>query len=219
MFTGLIETMGTIVSVEHRGSARFFGIHPDLAGFAVSPGASVAVSGACLTLECAKGPLLYFTAVEETLDRTTLRMARPGAKVNLERALVAGGRFEGHIVLGHIDGVGTIRSERVLAGRGMRRTVEVPEAYAVFMAEKGSVAIDGISLTIAKVSGREIEVALIPRTLAATTMAQKRVGDPVNIECDVLARYLQRLARGVHCAFTEEESGATLLERMERAGL
>jgi riboflavin synthase len=216
MFTGLIETTGAVVSVERRGAGSLIAIKPESADFKALSGASVAIDGACLTVETVKGPVLYFTAVKETLDRTTLGRARPGGRVNLERALPASGRFDGHLVLGHVDGMGAIVSLSQ-ESNDCRCTVEVPENCRRFMAEKGSIAIDGISLTIAEVNDATITVALIPTTLQATTMKQKRPKDVVNIECDVIARYVSRLlSRGTDDA--EKTDGKTLYKRMEGGG-
>jgi riboflavin synthase len=225
MFTGLIETTGAIVSVEKKDGASLIGIKPLSAAFTALAGASVAVDGACLTVETVKGPVLYFTAVKETLDRTTLGRARTGGQVvNLERALAANGRFDGHLVLGHVDAVGTIAAVRTDTS-DRRMAVKVPETLMPFMAEKGSVAIDGISLTVAQAYGAEITVALIPTTCAVTAIGRKRPGDAVNIECDVIARYVYRLLTGGTEAGLEPattkiaaRSGNALLEKMEGAG-
>ena len=218
MFTGLIETTGAILSIEQRGSAVSLGIKPALQKFTAEAGASVAVDGACLTVEYLSKGVLSFTAVHETLSRTTLSRARPGMRVNLERPLSAAARFDGHIVLGHIDGVGTIIGDRHEAAAGLMRTIEVPTACLRFMAEKGSIAIDGISLTIARAEGTAITVALIPRTLETTTMGKKGVGEKVNIECDVIARYLDRLLFTEKDEGTPSSLGSSLLTKLERSG-
>ena len=220
MFTGLIETSGTIVSVEKSRGAAILGIRPDKNGFLPLPGASVAVDGVCLTLEHARGGMFYFTAVAETLGRTTLGRAKQSVGVNLEQAMPADGRFDGHFVLGHVDGMGMIVADHG-EGTGILRTIRVPENCVPLMAEKGSVAIDGISLTIAAVEGDRISIALIPRTLEATTMSLKKPGDAVNIECDVLARYVNRMMTfgGQQPEASGRTAGReTLLEQMERAG-
>lgn len=220
MFTGLIETKGTVVSVEKSRGAALLGIRPDKAGFVPGDGASIAINGVCLTLEHLRGNILYFTAVSETLDRTTLGFLRPSARVNLEQAMVAQGRFDGHFVLGHVDGIGMIEVD-VPQGTGILRTIRVPDHCVPLMAEKGSVAIDGISLTIASVESDKISIALIPRTLEATTMSLKKPGDAVNIEGDVLARYVYRMMTfgGRQPEASGRTTGrATLLEQMERAG-
>jgi riboflavin synthase len=220
MFTGLIETQGIVVSVEKARGAALLGIRPDKAGFAPLDGASVAIDGVCLTLEHARGGVLFFTAVAETLARSTLGSIRQSARVNLEQAMAASGRFDGHFVLGHIDGIGIIAGD-VPQGAGILRNVRVPTGCVPLMAEKGSVAIDGISLTIAAVENDRISIALIPRTLETTTMPLKKTGDTVNIECDVLARYMHRMVTvgGEHPESSGRTAGReTLLDQMERVG-
>ena len=217
MFTGLIETTGSIVSMEKKDGASLIGIKPLSATFIAPAGASIAVDGACLTVEIVKGPVLYFTAVKETLDRTTLGRARIGGKVNLERSLKADGRFDGHLVLGHVDAIGTIAAVRTDTG-DRRMAVKVPETLMRFMAERGSVAIDGISLTIAQAYGAEITVVLIPTTCAVTAIGRKRPGDAVNIECDVIARYVSRFLSADKGEAGGDGRETTLLQRMEGAG-
>jgi riboflavin synthase len=217
MFTGLIETTGAVVSVEKKDAACLIGIKPVSAAFTAPAGASIAVDGACLTVESVKGQSLYFTAVKETLDRTTLGRVRPGGIVNLERALLANSRLDGHLVLGHVDAIGAIAAVRIDKGdRWM--AIKVPETLLRFMAEKGSVAIDGISLTIAEVYGAEITVALIPTTCAMTAIGRKRAGDPVNIECDMIARYVSRFLTADKGEADAPGRETTLLQRMEGAG-
>jgi riboflavin synthase len=189
MFTGLIESVGMVRGIERHADAVSIAVEPHINGFSVADGGSVAVNGACLSLERREGSLLYFTAVSETLRRTTLGTLRPGDKVNLERSLRLDSRLEGHFVLGHIDGVGKLIGDRA-AGESVERRIQFPPSLRPYMAIKGSVTIDGISLTIANRDDEAITVALIPQTLAATTMLGKRPGDSVNIECDVLARYI-----------------------------
>ena len=215
MFTGLIETIGTVVAVERKGSALHLGVRPLDPNLVAAKGASVAVDGVCLTVEFSRGPALFFTAVGETVGRTTLAALKSGKTVNLERPLAAQGRLDGHMVLGHVDGVGTIVADRT-EDAGRRRTIEVPKALRRFMAEKGSVAIDGISLTIAEAGTTTIAVALVPLTLTATTMGTKRIGDRVNIECDVIARYLDRLLSGTPAAPANRTD--SLPQQMERLG-
>jgi riboflavin synthase len=192
MFTGLIETIGTVRSLERRTGGLVLGIQPHAAGFMVGVGGSVAIDGVCLSLERGEGESLLFTAVAETLGRTTLGGLRVGAEVNMERALRLDSRLDGHIVLGHVDEVGKILADRTV-GESLERRILFPPALRPFMAVKGSVAIDGISLTIAACVDDAIAVALIPLTLRSTTMPRKRPGDRVNIECDVLARYIFRM--------------------------
>jgi len=211
MFTGLIETTGELTEILRQSSGMVFGVKPGIRPFATVPGASISVNGACLTVESIAGEVVFFTAVGETLARTTLQKARVGDRVNLERALPVNGRMEGHFVLGHVDGVGAITFQR-RNGNSMVCGIRAPEATRPYMAEKGSVAIDGISLTIAGYQDGEIEIAFIPYTLEHTSMARKRVGDEVNVECDVLARYIARWAQ------TETRGEGSIIDLLERSG-
>jgi riboflavin synthase len=215
MFTGLIETTGVIASARQRDGAVELCIKPDAAGFAVETGASAAVDGVCLTLEKSDAAgRLFFTAVAETAARSSVGKARAGLRVNLERAMPAAGRLDGHIVLGHVDAVGRITSDERI-GVGIVRTIEIPEELSPLTAEKGSIAVDGVSLTIAKAEPGRVSISLIPATLSRTTQGTKKPGDSVNIECDVLARYIYGMIRaGVRIDSQKE----TLVEKMERLG-
>jgi riboflavin synthase len=222
VFTGIIETIGTIKEIRRGDRSATIGILPDMTGYAVAEGGSVSVDGICLTLESARGNVLYFTAVLETLGRTTLLSKRESDRVNLERALPVSGRLDGHIVLGHVDATGTIVGDRN-EGDAVVRTIRVPDTLLPFLAEKGSVAVDGISLTVAGKPSDSIAVSLVPFTLAKTTMPLKRPGDTVNIECDVIVRYCARLlaAAGGNSRNPQEvlrASGTSLLDTMERLG-
>lgn len=189
MFTGLIETLGTIHSIQRGNKSLTLRIIPDSDDYAVAIGSSVAVDGTCLTVESISGKVLSFTAVYETLEHTTITQIKAGDRVNLERSLRLNDRFEGHVVLGHVDDVGRIVSDQ-RCGDSLLRTIWVPENLRRFMAHKGSAAIDGISLTIAETREETVTVSLIPHTLSKTTMGIKRSGSQVNVECDVFARYI-----------------------------
>lgn len=189
MFTGLIEAVGTVKSVNRGSKSLKLGIDAGLGDYTVSIGGSVAVNGACLTVELITGNVLFFTAVNETLENTTLTQIKVGDRVNLERAMRLSDRLDGHLVLGHVDGVGRISADRKV-GDSLLRTLWIPEPLRKFMAKKGSVAIDGISLTIAGNTEETIIVSLVPHTMAGTTMETMRVGREVNVECDILARYI-----------------------------
>lgn len=194
MFTGLVETVGEVASVVERGRSVLLGVAPDHSDFGVRIGGSVAVDGVCLTVEEVRSGVLFFTAVSETLARTTLARVRPGVGVNLERAMRLNDRLEGHIVLGHVDGVGRIASDQPV-GDSVVRSIRVPAGLRPLMAPKGSVALDGISLTVVEIREDTVNVSLVPHTLARTTWQRKRPGDCVNIECDLFARYIfQHLA-------------------------
>lgn len=217
MFTGLIECTGTVVSASRTGSNIVIGIEPGMKSFTTCVGASVAIDGACLTVERIEGSTCFFSAVLETLNRTTLKSALPGRAVNMERALKMGDRLDGHFVAGHIDGVGTIVRDRDCDG-SVLRIIRVPEELDEFMAEKGSVAIDGISLTIASSGKSEISISCIPLTLKKTVLSQKKAGDQVNIECDVLARYTKRIINSGRNGSMSGKSNESLLLKMEGAG-
>ena len=215
MFTGIIETLGTVTGTRHEGTSIVLFIEPDADCFDIATGASVAIDGVCLTLETPDRRILQFRAVAETLNHTTLYNIRNGRRVNLERAAMIGQRFDGHLVYGHVDGVGRITGDREMNG-SLIRTVSIPAELSRYMALKGSVALDGISLTIARSDAGEISISFIPHTLATTTMAKKRPGDAVNIECDIVARYLDHLLHGKNRSGTP--SGESLLTIMERSG-
>lgn len=191
MFTGIVTDLGAVRSVEKRGDSRFLvATGYDMEGVAI--GASIACSGACLTV-VDKGPDWFATDVSaETLARTTLGDWGPGTRVNLERPLRAGDELGGHIVLGHVDGVGEIAG-REPVGDSVRLEIAAPDSLARFIAEKGSIAVDGIALTVNRVAGARFEVNVIPHTLACTTLGAAALGARVNLEVDVLARYVARL--------------------------
>ncbi len=199
MFTGLVEELGTIEAIEPRGEGRRFGIRAAAVLADARVGDSLAVDGCCLTLVERADDRFAVEAVPETLARTTLGERRAGDRVNLERALRFDQRLGGHLVQGHVDGVGTVRAV-VPEGAGARVTIDVPAALARFVAEKGSLAVDGVSLTVAREVADGCEVVLIPHTLAHTTAGDWRAGRRVNLEVDLVARYLARLL---------DESGAS----------
>ena len=192
MFTGLVETVGTVASALRRMGSLRLAVESDWPAGEVRTGDSVAVDGVCLTASAVAARRIAFDVVPETLSRTTLGRARAGRRVNLERALRLGERLGGHLVQGHVDGTARVLSvER--AGDGRRVRIELPAALSRYVAEKGSVAIQGVSLTIARVLARSFEVALVPETLARTTLSDLAGGDEVHLEVDLLARYLERL--------------------------
>jgi riboflavin synthase len=192
MFTGIVEAMGTVVEVADTGGKRRLAI--DAGGLAegLGVGESVAVNGVCLTAVEVAGSVLAVEAVEETLARSNLGLLAEGSRVNLERPLRADGRFDGHIVQGHVDGVGRVRSATP-EGASIRLWIDAPPALRRYLAEKGSVAVDGVSLTVSGVDGTGFEVVLIPHTLEVTLFGARRPGDAVNLEADVIAKYVERL--------------------------
>jgi riboflavin synthase len=193
MFTGLITDMGAVERlVPRQGGARLTLRPRAMDVDALVLGESVACSGVCLTVVERGGGLVSFDAVPETLSRTTVGGWRPGSIVNLERALALGDRLGGHLVQGHVDAVGEVLT-RVAEGQGARLAISLPAAIAPLVAEKGSIAVDGISLTVAAAGRDRFEVALIPETLARTTLGEARSGTKVNLEVDVVARHVARL--------------------------
>jgi riboflavin synthase len=192
MFTGIVTGIGEVVGVEKRGDARFeIATHGDLATVAI--GASIACAGCCLTV-VARTPGSFSVDVSaETLSKTTMGAWQRGTRINLERALRMGDELGGHVVSGHIDGVGEIVSI-VPEGDSKRFRFRVAPELARFIAAKGSVTLDGTSLTVNEVAGLEFGVNIIPHTQAITTWGQAKLGGRVNVEIDMLARYVARLA-------------------------
>src|SRR5512138_3726584 len=193
MFTGLVADVGVVERVSPRqGGARLTLRPRSLPVDELVLGESVACSGVCLTVVERGGGLASFDAVPETLSRTTIGGWHPGTRVNLERALALGDRLGGHLVQGHVDAVGEVLS-RAVEGQGARLAMSLPASIAMLVAEKGSIAIDGVSLTVAAAGRDRFEVALIPETLARTTLGEARPGSKVNLEVDVVARHVARL--------------------------
>lgn len=193
MFTGLVEGQGIVRAILPEGDAIRLEIETgDAIGTGLGSGDSVAINGCCLTVVETSGTVAAFQAGTETLSRTNLGRLDPGHRVNLERSLPVDGRLGGHFVQGHIDGVGQIASiDR--DGEWVTMWFEVAESLAPFLVPKGSVAIDGISLTVVEADESRFSVALIPHTLEVTTLGDRAVGDEVNIETDILGKYVQRL--------------------------
>jgi riboflavin synthase len=187
MFTGLVREVGTVVSFDD-GRLRVE------SSLEAAIGDSVAIAGVCLTVVDGDRRTLAFDAVPETLERTTLGRLAAGSAVNVEPALRAGEELGGHYVQGHVDGTGRIRSVEP-EGEGRRLLIDAPPEVLRYCVEKGSVAVDGVSLTIAAVDDAGFAVALVPHTLAVTTLGSAAVGDEVNLEADVLAKYVERLTR------------------------
>ncbi len=187
MFTGIVREVGSVVGSEGGDEGVRLEIDAPATAPTVEIGGSVAINGVCLTVESVDGTVLAFHAVPETLSRTTLGELGASAPVNLEPALRAGDAMGGHVVQGHVDGVGRVRE------LGELTWLDAPEDVLRYCVEKGSIAVDGTSLTVAAVDAEGFAVALIPHTLEATTLGGLEPGDPVNLEGDVLAKYVERL--------------------------
>ncbi len=192
MFTGIVRERGRVVAIDGGVDGVRLRIEAPRTAAQTAIGDSVAINGVCLTATSVEGAELAFDAVAETLRRTSLGRLEPGSEVNLEPALRAGEPLGGHIVQGHVDGVGRVRSLEPV-GDGAELTVEVPPELLRYCVEKGSITVDGVSLTIATLAADAFSIALIPHTLAETTLSRLAPGDEVNLEVDVLAKYVERL--------------------------
>jgi len=192
MFTGIIEDTGKILRIENRGQEKrlILEIRFDLTE--VQLGDSINVNGVCLTVAEKKEQTIGLDLSPETLQRTTLTKLKQGDKANLERALKLSDRLGGHIVTGHIDGIGVI-SERRTERNFIHLRIRVPHSVSKYVVQKGSIAIDGISLTVNEYQGEEIRLTLIPYTLEKTNLMEKRVGDEVNVEADILGKYVEKV--------------------------
>ena len=187
MFTGIVEARGQVRSANGRLQIEAGALSDDL-----SVGDSISVNGVCLTVADRGESGLAFDLAAETLERTTLGALGAGDPVNLERPVTLLTRLGGHLVQGHVDGVGAVRQIETIEG-GATMRISLPEALRPYLVEKGSIAVDGVSLTIAELEEDAFTVALVPHTLDATTLGTTRVGDPVNLEVDVLAKYVESL--------------------------
>lgn len=196
MFTGIIQSVGEIAAVEAKGNdARIRVLTNELDLADVQLGDSIAVNGVCLTAVELPGDGFWADVSGETLSVTTFKSLVVGTKTNLEKALTPTTRLGGHLVSGHVDGIGKV-VERYDDGRSVRFHIQTPDDMAKYIAEKGSVCVDGISLTVNAVKGAIFELNIVPHTLQETTMGQFKVGTEVNLEVDIIARYLERLILG-----------------------
>ena len=190
VFTGIVEAIGTVIGTSKTAEGRRLQL--EVAGWDVlAVGSSIAVNGVCLTaLDTTVG--VEVDVVPETLNRTNLGLLTPGDSVNVERAMPANGRFDGHVVQGHVDGTGTVESVTREEG-GVLLSVATSRHLSRYVVEKGSITVDGVSLTVAGLDESGFDVALIPHTLEVTTLGFRNVGDVVNLEVDILAKYVERL--------------------------
>ena len=192
MFTGLVEECGAVSALALAENGARLSVRAPLVSSDARIGDSIAVNGCCLTVTAREGEALSFDLLRETLDRTSLRGAQPGTVVNLERALAAHARLGGHFVQGHIDGAAEVLAlERV--GADHRLEIALPAEFAKYVAYKGSIAIDGISLTVAEVRAASFVVWIIPHTMAGTNLRTRKAGERVNLEFDLLAKYVERI--------------------------
>jgi riboflavin synthase len=210
MFTGLVAELGEAVSLKRQAKGAVLDVRAgEIAGEAAI-GDSIAISGACLTVTAIKQDTMSFDLSEETLRSTTLGSLKPGDRVNLESSLRADGKLGGHFVTGHVDAVGRIKS-RTKEGETFRFEIEAPAEVLDFLVEKGSVAVDGISLTVVDVLSGSFTVVIIPHTAEVTTIGLKGPGDPVNLEADILGKYVLRF-------LDKARSGSTLMKKLKEGG-
>ena len=192
MFTGIVRELGVVVEAEEAGGGRALAVRAPATASRTRVGDSIAIDGCCLTATEVADGTIRFQAVPETIARSTLGTLERNEQVNVEPAIRAGEELGGHYVQGHVDAVGRIRSVEA-EGQGFRVVVEAPEAVLRYCVEKGSVTVDGVSLTVAELVDDGFAVALVPHTLEATTLSALRPGQAVNLEADVLAKYVERL--------------------------
>jgi riboflavin synthase len=194
MFTGIVEELGTLAAFEDLGEAARLTVSGPLVAKDAAHGDSVAVNGVCLTVVSIDGDTFTADVMRETLTRSALGALRPGDPVNLERAATLVTRLGGHLVQGHVDGVGTVTG-RHRAAHWEVVTIGLPPGLSRYVVEKGSITVDGVSLTVAGIEGDALSVSLIPTTLEVTTLGRAAVGAPVNLEVDVIAKYVEKLVR------------------------
>ncbi len=192
MFTGIIESVGSVLALKSQQMGMALEIESGLDLTRDALGDSIAVDGVCLTMTARNGGRFTALASAETIGRSTLGQLKPGAKVNLERALTLSARLGGHLVLGHVDTVSSIR-EKVMVGESLRLVIDLPQEYARYVIEKGSIAVDGVSLTVNAMNTQSFTLNIIPHTLASTSLTLKGPGARVNLEFDVIGKYVERL--------------------------
>lgn len=217
MFTGIIEEIGRINAIRHGAHSAVLVINAsDIMGD-VHIGDSIAVNGVCLTVTAFTKEGFCADVMHETLNRSSLAALKPGSMVNLERAMAAGGRFGGHIVSGHVDGVGTI-CEVTKDDNAVWYRIKAEDKVLRYIVEKGSVAIDGISLTVAKVTSSDFSVSIIPHTAGQTILSSKKAGDIVNIENDVIGKYVEKLLMPYEPDKTEAKDKGITMEFLYKNG-
>ena len=213
MFTGIIEEVGSVAAIQQAGEKRRLTVRCSRLLPELKHGDSIAVSGVCLTAVDLGNDSFTADLAQETWKRTSFSRLQQGALVNLELPMRANGRFDGHVVQGHVDGVGTLVSlAPIKGGKDFRMTIRVPSEVTRYIVAKGSLAIEGISLTVAAVDGIEVQVAIIPHTAEVTNLNSLKPGDPVNLEVDVIAKYVEKMIA------TEKAEGSITLEKLVRAG-
>ena len=213
MFTGIIEEVGRVAAIETKGEQRRVTVSCSKVLLELKHGDSVSVSGVCLTAVEITAQSFSADLAQETWRRTSFSRLQTGALVNLELPMRASGRFDGHVVQGHVDGVGTVISfARITEGNDYVLVINVPSELTRYIVSKGSLAIEGISLTVAAIEGTQVRVAIIPHTAEVTNLLSLKTDDPVNLEVDVVAKYVEKMMAG-------EKAGSSItVEKLVRAG-
>lgn len=213
MFTGIIEELGRVASIETKGQQRRLAVSSSKLVRELKPGDSISVSGVCLTAVDISSNSFTCDLAQETWLRTSFARLKPDAAVNLELPIRANGRFDGHVVQGHVDGIGTVISfTPVPEGNDYVLQINVPSEITRYIVAKGSLAIEGISLTVAAIDGTQVRVAIIPHTANMTNLRSLKPGDAVNLEVDVIAKYVEKMIG------TESAKSSITLEKLVRAG-
>jgi len=215
VFTGLIIELGTVVSLRRKGSGAFLTLSADTLSKDASIGDSIAINGVCLTVVAREGSMLSFDLSDETVRSTNLGLLKQGDRVNLEPSLRSDGRLGGHFVTGHVDAVGKIRSKTVV-GDSIKVVIDSPVEVAGLLVEKGSVAVDGISLTVVNAARDGFSVVIIPHTARVTTIGFKNAGDTVNLEADIVGKYVAKFLRGER--MEKERSDAQFVSSLKASG-
>jgi len=211
VFTGLVEDLGEVVAVTPRGSGVQIAIRTSIPLSEVSIGDSIATDGACLTAETIQGDVFTAVAASETMALTTLKGITAGRKVHLERAMTMGGRLGGHLVQGHVDGVGVVvRAEQAAESRVL--WIELPASLSRYVAAKGSICVDGVSMTVNEIEGHRFRINAVPHTQGVTKLGSMSTNDRVNVEVDILAKYVERLLGGARA------DGGVTLEMLQQYG-
>lgn len=209
MFTGIVEEVGKIINIQRGAKSSVINIEGTIIFDDLKIGDSVALNGVCLTVSTIRNNIFTADIMSETLSRSSLSSLRQGSFVNLERAMLANGRFGGHIVSGHIDGTGTITSIK-RDDNAIWYTIDAPPKLMNYIVEKGSIAIDGISLTVAVVTSSSFSVSIIPHTVKATILSTKGIGDIVNLENDIIGKYIERLLEVKNSSRLEEKANSKI---------
>lgn len=209
MFTGIIEGLGTIADIRPAGQGKRLAVNADFELEETKIGDSISVSGVCLTVVMLENKRFHVDVSPETLTMTTFGRTKIGDRVNLERALRLSGRIDGHLVSGHIDGIGVVKQKKPLSN-AIIVSIGVPESLSRYMIKKGSIAVDGISLTINNCNPSSFDVSIIPHTAKLTTLGFCKVGNLVNIETDMIGKYVERFVRGTPRGTDESDTGSSI---------